>query len=210
MDNEWDLHAVVRSCSAPNTASSAAMDAPPVAGVGTTEVTLISFDGRSDHEQPSSTFSNLISFSMQDSEHHGRKRKSKNDRKVVEMREEEVSNDGWAWRKYGQKPIKGSPYERCSTTKDCSARKRVERSPADGSTFIVSYSGNHLHPRPTRLSSLAGTTRSATFSPVATGLPERPACSSSSQASTSSFSPATSLKEDETEMNDEDVQEVKL
>ncbi|XP_076946867.1 WRKY transcription factor 22-like, partial [Bidens hawaiensis] len=109
MDDGWDLHAVVRSCSAPNTASSVAVDVPSAEAVGTTATTLISFDGRPDHEQPS-TFSNLISFSpMQDSEYHGNK--SKNDRKVVEMREEEVSNDGWAWRKYGQKPIKGSPYE---------------------------------------------------------------------------------------------------
>ncbi|XP_057770904.1 uncharacterized protein LOC130990487 [Salvia miltiorrhiza] len=31
------------------------------------------------------------------------------------MAQEELSVDSWAWRKYGHKPIKGSPYPRCST-----------------------------------------------------------------------------------------------
>ncbi|PPS15526.1 hypothetical protein GOBAR_AA05052 [Gossypium barbadense] len=38
--------------------------------------------------------------------------------------------DSWSWRKYGQKPIKGSPYPRgyykCSTSKGCSAKKQVD------------------------------------------------------------------------------------
>ncbi|CAO1945991.1 unnamed protein product, partial [Urochloa humidicola] len=44
-------------------------------------------------------------------------------------------SDSWTWRKYGQKPIKGSPYPRgyyrCSSSKGCPARKQVERSRAD-------------------------------------------------------------------------------
>uniref|UniRef100_A0A0E0JNK8 WRKY domain-containing protein n=1 Tax=Oryza punctata TaxID=4537 RepID=A0A0E0JNK8_ORYPU len=57
--------------------------------------------------------------------------------------------DSWAWRKYGQKPIKGSPfpraYYRCSSSKGCPARKQVERSRADPDTVIVTYSFEHNH-----------------------------------------------------------------
>ncbi|KAL6614573.1 hypothetical protein ACP70R_036843 [Stipagrostis hirtigluma subsp. patula] len=57
--------------------------------------------------------------------------------------------DSWAWRKYGQKPIKGSPfpraYYRCSSSKGCPARKQVERSRADPDKVIVTYSFEHNH-----------------------------------------------------------------
>ncbi|XP_020575074.1 probable WRKY transcription factor 65 [Phalaenopsis equestris] len=60
--------------------------------------------------------------------------------------------DSWAWRKYGQKPIKGSPYPRgyyrCSSSKGCPARKQVERSRADPTMFIVTYTSEHNHPWP--------------------------------------------------------------
>ncbi|KAJ1259292.1 hypothetical protein BS78_10G142800 [Paspalum vaginatum] len=76
--------------------------------------------------------------------------------------------DPWAWRKYGQKPIKGSPYPRgyyrCSTDKECKARKQVERCPADAATLIVTYTGDHSHPVPLHRNSLAGTTRNKTRS----------------------------------------------
>ncbi|KAK3165345.1 hypothetical protein QOZ80_1AG0032040 [Eleusine coracana subsp. coracana] len=60
-----------------------------------------------------------------------------------------TSTDEWAWRKYGQKPIKGSPfpraYYRCSSSKGCPARKQVERSRADPDKVIVTYSFEHNH-----------------------------------------------------------------
>lgn len=61
-------------------------------------------------------------------------------------------SDSWAWRKYGQKPIKGSPYPRgyyrCSSSKGCPARKQVERSRADPTMLVVTYSCEHNHPWP--------------------------------------------------------------
>ncbi|XP_015688107.2 probable WRKY transcription factor 65 [Oryza brachyantha] len=61
-------------------------------------------------------------------------------------------SDSWAWRKYGQKPIKGSPYPRgyyrCSSSKGCPARKQVERSRADPTVLLVTYSFEHNHPWP--------------------------------------------------------------
>ncbi|KAJ6811832.1 putative WRKY transcription factor 65 [Iris pallida] len=57
--------------------------------------------------------------------------------------------DSWAWRKYGQKPIKGSPYPRgyyrCSSSKGCPARKQVERSRVDPTMLVVTYSADHVH-----------------------------------------------------------------
>ncbi|WOL20518.1 putative WRKY transcription factor 65 [Canna indica] len=60
--------------------------------------------------------------------------------------------DSWTWRKYGQKPIKGSPfprgYYRCSSSKGCPARKQVERSRLDPTTIVVTYSFDHNHTTP--------------------------------------------------------------
>ncbi|CAN6327118.1 unnamed protein product, partial [Urochloa humidicola] len=80
-----------------------------------------------------------------------------------------VSTDLWAWRKYGQKPIKGSPYPRgyykCSSLKACMARKLVERSPAKPGVLVVTYIADHCHAVPTMLNALAGTTRHRPASP---------------------------------------------
>ncbi|KAG9457867.1 hypothetical protein H6P81_002375 [Aristolochia fimbriata] len=65
-------------------------------------------------------------------------------------------SDLWSWRKYGQKPIKGSPYPRgyyrCSTSKGCSAKKQVERCRTDASKLIITYTSSHNHPGPDLLS----------------------------------------------------------
>ncbi|KAI6706071.1 hypothetical protein NL676_009033 [Syzygium grande] len=78
---------------------------------------------------------------------------------------EVVPSDLWAWRKYGQKPIKGSPYPRgyyrCSSSKGCSARKQVERSRTDPNMLVITYTSEHNHPWPTQRNALAGSTRSS-------------------------------------------------
>ncbi|CAL9204176.1 unnamed protein product [Musa hybrid cultivar] len=80
---------------------------------------------------------------------------------------EVVPSDLWAWRKYGQKPIKGSPYPRgyyrCSSSKGCSARKQVERSRTDPNMLVITYTSEHNHPWPTQRNALAGSTRSHPF-----------------------------------------------
>ncbi|KAG5553943.1 hypothetical protein RHGRI_011718 [Rhododendron griersonianum] len=59
-----------------------------------------------------------------------------------------LADDGYKWRKYGQKSIKNSPnprsYYRCTTPR-CSAKKQVERSSDDPDTLIITYEGLHLH-----------------------------------------------------------------
>ncbi|KAJ6847053.1 putative WRKY transcription factor 11 [Iris pallida] len=61
----------------------------------------------------------------------------------------DIPSDEYSWRKYGQKPIKGSPYPRgyykCSSVKGCPARKHVERATDDPMMLIVTYEGDHIH-----------------------------------------------------------------
>lgn len=87
---------------------------------------------------------------------------------------EVVPSDLWAWRKYGQKPIKDSPYPRgyyrCSSSKGCSARKQVERSRTDPNMLVITYTSEHNHPWPTQRNALAGSTRSQSSKNIATAL----------------------------------------
>jgi hypothetical protein len=63
----------------------------------------------------------------------------------------DVLDDGWRWRKYGQKFVHGSQqprsYYKC-TTPGCPMRKHVERSSSDASWVVSTYEGAHSHPRP--------------------------------------------------------------
>ncbi|XP_050226373.1 probable WRKY transcription factor 3 isoform X2 [Mercurialis annua] len=57
------------------------------------------------------------------------------------------SEDGYNWRKYGQKPIKGSEYPRSyykCTHLNCPVKKKVERS-SDGQITEIIYKGQHNH-----------------------------------------------------------------
>ncbi|XP_048420245.1 WRKY transcription factor 22 isoform X2 [Pyrus x bretschneideri] len=62
----------------------------------------------------------------------------------------DIPADEHSWRKYGQKPIKGSAYPRlyyrCTKVRGCPARKHVERAPDDPKVLIVTYEGEHRHP----------------------------------------------------------------
>ncbi|XP_028771045.1 probable WRKY transcription factor 35 isoform X1 [Neltuma alba] len=101
--------------------------------------------------------------SMQKKLNRSKKRKTAVQKTVMRVRvgenarklkNEGLASDSWSWRKYGQKPIKGSPYPRgyyrCSTSKGCSARKQVERCRTDASMLIVTYTSTHNHPPPDR------------------------------------------------------------
>ncbi|CAH2046972.1 unnamed protein product [Thlaspi arvense] len=59
-----------------------------------------------------------------------------------------MSDDGYKWRKYGQKSIKNSPnprsYYKC-TNPICNAKKQVEKSIDEPNTYIITYEGFHFH-----------------------------------------------------------------
>ncbi|XP_044503048.1 WRKY transcription factor 23-like [Mangifera indica] len=59
--------------------------------------------------------------------------------------------DGYRWRKYGQKAVKDSPYPRSyyrCTSASCGVKKRVERSSSDPGVVVTTYEGQHSHPSP--------------------------------------------------------------
>ncbi|KAK4745287.1 hypothetical protein SAY87_011599 [Trapa incisa] len=129
------------------------------------------------------------------------KRRKNQFKSVCQVPADSLSSDIWAWRKYGQKPIKGSPYPRgyyrCSSSKGCLARKQVERNRSDPGMFIVTYTAEHNHPAPTHRNSLAGSTRQKSSSTSV-----EPSCTASgdkfnpTRRLPSSTSPATSPEED--------------
>nr|WGV38250.1 WRKY [Loropetalum chinense var. rubrum] len=85
--------------------------------------------------------------------HCSKKRKSRVKRVVrvpaISMKMADIPPDDYSWRKYGQKPIKGSPhprgYYKCSSVRGCPARKHVERALDDPTMLIVTYEGEHSH-----------------------------------------------------------------
>ncbi|XWS43652.1 hypothetical protein CRYUN_Cryun16bG0121700 [Craigia yunnanensis] len=72
---------------------------------------------------------------------------------VQSSNDSEILGDGFCWRKYGQKVVKGNPYPRsyyrCTSLK-CNVRKHVERAPDDPRAFITTYEGKHNHEMPHR------------------------------------------------------------
>ncbi|KAH7577987.1 hypothetical protein JRO89_XS01G0324000 [Xanthoceras sorbifolium] len=126
------------------------------------------------------------------------KRRKNQLKRVCQVPAEGLSSDVWAWRKYGQKPIKGSPYPRCSSSKGCLARKQVERNRSDPAMFIVTYTAEHNHPAPTHRNSLAGSTRQKplTAQTTTTAGDSNKAPSSAAKPTFSSSSPATSIEEE--------------
>ncbi|CAK7353934.1 unnamed protein product [Dovyalis caffra] len=70
---------------------------------------------------------------------------------VHTVSDEGSSKDGYRWRKYGQKMLKGNSflrsYYRC-TSSACPARKHVERATDDATSTTITYEGKHDHDMP--------------------------------------------------------------
>ncbi|KAG2268206.1 hypothetical protein Bca52824_062761 [Brassica carinata] len=70
--------------------------------------------------------------------------------------EVDLLDDGYRWRKYGQKVVKGNPYPRSyykCTTQGCGVRKHVERAATDPKAVVTTYEGKHNHDLPAAKSS---------------------------------------------------------
>ena len=84
-----------------------------------------------------------------------------------------TSDDGYNWRKYGQKQVKGSEYPRSyykCTHPNCHVKKKVERS-HDGQITEIIYKGGHNHskPQPNRRAAFGSGLSSEEMSEVSEG-----------------------------------------
>ncbi|KAI3465920.1 hypothetical protein Pfo_022583 [Paulownia fortunei] len=113
-----------------------------------------------------------------------RKVKQKGEKKQRETRfafmtKSEVDNleDGYRWRKYGQKAVKNSPfprsYYRC-TSQECGVKKRIERSFEDPAVVITTYEGQHNHHSPATLRGNAAMLPPSLLSPPQLAFPSFP------------------------------------
>ncbi|KAF3444809.1 hypothetical protein FNV43_RR14502 [Rhamnella rubrinervis] len=71
---------------------------------------------------------------------------------IVQTRSEvDLLDDGYRWRKYGQKVVKGNPHPRSyykCTSAGCNVRKHVERASTDPKAVVTTYEGKHNHDVP--------------------------------------------------------------
>ncbi|GJP54562.1 hypothetical protein CLOM_g13635 [Closterium sp. NIES-68] len=109
---------------------------------------------------------------------------------VVEMRSEmEVLDDGYRWRKYGQKVVRGNPnprsYYKC-THAGCRVRKQVERAVHDPFIVVTSYEGRHTHAMPGPVFSPAP--------PAGSGDGEREGSAAAAAASSPALPPMSALR----------------
>ncbi|CAI9758678.1 unnamed protein product [Fraxinus pennsylvanica] len=113
------------------------------------DLTILNNEGDDDDEPNTKKRSIDIGSSMQAPSH-----KTITESKIVVQTRSEVDllDDGYKWRKYGQKVVKGNPHPRSyykCTHAGCNVRKHVERSSTDSKAVITTYEGKHDHEIPT-------------------------------------------------------------
>ncbi|KZV51057.1 WRKY transcription factor [Dorcoceras hygrometricum] len=103
---------------------------------------------------------NMISSRDNKSKKKGEKKQKEPRFAFMTKSEIDQLEDGYRWRKYGQKAVKNSPYPRsyyrCTTPK-CPVKKRVERSFQDPTIVVTTYEGQHNHHVPATLRGAAAT-----------------------------------------------------
>nr|XP_009788059.1 PREDICTED: probable WRKY transcription factor 43 [Nicotiana sylvestris]XP_016437762.1 PREDICTED: probable WRKY transcription factor 43 [Nicotiana tabacum] len=82
--------------------------------------------------------------------------KKKGDKKIKKPRfafqtrsQVDILDDGYRWRKYGQKAVKNNNYPRSyykCTHQGCNVKKQVQRLSKDEGVVVTTYEGMHTHP----------------------------------------------------------------
>ncbi|CAN1276887.1 Probable WRKY transcription factor 33 [Linum perenne] len=173
------------------------------------QITEIVYKGSHNHPKPQSTKQN--SHSVQPSASHeigdhqsgtlqddssisvGGSRTVREPRVVVQTTSDiDILDDGYRWRKYGQKVVKGNPnprsYYKC-TFVGCPVRKHVERASHDLRAVITTYEGKHNHDVPAaRGSGYVTTTRPVAMNPASNAaVPIRPAVIANHSSNNTSY-----------------------
>ncbi|KAM1276501.1 hypothetical protein ACFX13_029706 [Malus domestica] len=114
---------------------------------GTHGSVSLAYDGEGDESE-----SKRRKIEAYATEMSGATRAIREPRVVVQTTSEvDILDDGYRWRKYGQKVVKGNPnprsYYKC-TNAGCTVRKHVERASHDLKSVITTYEGKHNHDVP--------------------------------------------------------------
>ncbi|KAL1085212.1 hypothetical protein V6Z11_D08G035100 [Gossypium hirsutum] len=114
---------------------------------GTHGSVSLGYDGEGDESE-----SKRRKIEAYTTEMSGATRAIREPRVVVQTTSEvDILDDGYRWRKYGQKVVKGNPnprsYYKC-TSAGCTVRKHVERASHDLKSVITTYEGKHNHDVP--------------------------------------------------------------
>uniref|UniRef100_A0A803PQ62 WRKY domain-containing protein n=1 Tax=Cannabis sativa TaxID=3483 RepID=A0A803PQ62_CANSA len=145
MAEDWDLYAVVRSCKSTTTTSSWAVS--DSASVTTTMMDSMQGSGQTTSSSSVDTLSCLASLTFEEEKDP----KNQQKKTVCHVTADNLSTDVWAWRKYGQKPIKG-------TTTVAVAQKVVRRENKLSETTTTQNLSSSLTPETTlTLVQLTGT-----------------------------------------------------
>ncbi|VVB00185.1 unnamed protein product [Arabis nemorensis] len=129
----------------------APLDAPLVASFDTEVVDQEDNDDIADKQDVQASAPKRRKFETS-SNMIGATRVSKNQRIIIQMEsDEDHPDDGFRWRKYGQKVVKGNPnprsYYKC-TYEGCNVKKLVERGADDVNVVVTTYDGIHEHNAP--------------------------------------------------------------
>ncbi|CAG7891300.1 unnamed protein product [Brassica rapa] len=156
-------------CTYPNCLTKKKVETSLVKG----HVTEIVYKGSHNHPKPqftkrsaSTAATNDVSSHQTGGEDNVDAKRGKREEAVKEPRvvvqttsDIDILDDGYRWRKYGQKVVKGNPnprsYYKCTFT-GCCVRKQVERAFHDAKSVITTYEGKHNHqiPNPKKTSHL--------------------------------------------------------